>query len=100
MKKDWKQHLNIKEADICLSLACKVKMNNQIDLTEDQMYKYCHYKSFRYFKNHLEGLIEKNIIIFDGNYCDKPYFFNPIYIEYYNELGPKIYNRPLEMYQN
>ncbi|WP_088362467.1 hypothetical protein [Bacillus cereus] len=100
MNKDWKQHLSIKEADICLSLACKVNVNNQIDLTEEQMYKYCHYKSFRYFKNHLNGLVEKNIIIKIEEQSDKPYFFNPNYIRYYDELGPIIYNRPLDIYQN
>lgn len=63
--------------------------NNEISLSEKEMYEYCNYKSSRHFKRHLEGLIDKGIILkIEGN----RYFFNPIYIEY-DELGPKYYQR-------
>jgi hypothetical protein len=89
-EKDWKLELNRQESVICFDLSLKMNPNNEIALSEKEIYEYCGYKSPRYFKRHLESLIDKGII-FKGK---ESYFFNPLYIEY-NEIGPRMYHRPL-----
>ncbi|MCQ6277522.1 hypothetical protein JMM81_21930 [Bacillus sp. V3B] len=89
----WQQELNDREGLVCFDLSLKLSPNNEIYLNEKEMYEYCGYKSPKYFKKHLESLIEK-CIIFRIKKEDKiHYFFNPIYVEY-DELGPKMYHRP------
>jgi len=85
----WQSALNNKELLVCLQLSLKMNPNNEIGLSEKEMYEYCNYKSSRYFKRYLEGLVDKGILIKKEK---KRYFFNPVYIEY-DELGPKYHQR-------
>jgi len=99
--KDWRRHLGQKEQLICFRLSLDIiNKEGQIGLTEKEMMEQCGYKTMRAFKNQLSKLVDKNIIIFENDYkhTGNPYFFNSYYVEY-NELGPRMYFRPLENVQ-
>jgi len=91
--KPWQLELNNKESLVCLDLSMRLKSNNEINLTEREMYEHCGYKTSKYFKRHLQGLIDKGIIFKIKKEEGYSYYFNPIYVQY-DELGPKYYQRP------
>lgn len=98
--KDWRRHLSQKESLICFRLSLDMMKEERINLTEKEMMEVCGYKHMKSFKNHLSKLIEKGIIVIkkDEDYVDKPYCFDPDYVEY-NEVGPRMYFRPLKNLQ-
>ena len=99
--KDWRRHLNCKESIVCFRLSLDIMEKERINLTEKEMMKECGYKQMKSFKKHLSSLLEKGIILIreDKEFADKPYCFDKDYVEY-NELGPRMYSRPLKNVQH